>query len=397
MIGAGISSGKTPLATHTPYAKVIFEVDLLEDMVMVKSKLGLYRRDIHACRSAFTLVELLVVIAIIGILVGLLLPAVQAAREAARRMQCGNNMKQIGLGFMNHESAFKHLPKGPYDGDPSLPGMVYNEPVGAYESGTTCCNAAHPNGWSHWFKILPYIEAQNVFNMANFGLPPIHTGRPANYNAEDDVARSLIPSYYCPSRREPTGYGTALFGRCDYAGNAGYYQGEMHENWGDIPAAPIGMSPRRNERTPENFGITPGRQGVIVWSALGAKRRLADITDGTSSSIMAAEKCLPRLRHGNDGGDNERWNNAGWDECVVRWHFPPKSDFDKTIIVQGTPSNPTGTGTVWRRYFGSSHFSGLNALFCDGAVRFAPFSVDPVVWMRLCVIDDGETVNSDDF
>lgn len=110
----------------------------------------------------FTLVELLVVIAIIGILVGLLLPAVQAAREAARRMSCSSNVRQIGLAFMNHESSYKYLPQGPYDGDPSLPGMVYNEPVGSYESGTTCCNAASPKGWSQWFKILPFIEAQSV-------------------------------------------------------------------------------------------------------------------------------------------------------------------------------------------------------------------------------------------
>lgn len=361
---------------------------------MLKLSMGARCMRVRQRRVAFTLVELLVVIAIIGILVGLLLPAVQAAREAARRMQCSNNMKQIGLAFLNHESAYKYLPKGPYDGDPSLPGMVYNEPLGAYESGTTCCNAAHPNGWSHWFKILPYMEANNVYNLANFSLPPIHSGRPANYNGEDDVARSLIPAYYCPSRRPTEGYGTALFGRCDYAGSAGFYQGEVHENWGDIPADPLGMSPRRNERTPENFGNFPGRQGYIVWSALGGKRRFADVIDGTSNSIMAAEKCLPPSRKGADGGDNERWNNAGWDECVVRWHFPPMSDFDKTIKIIGGPGNPTSN--VWRRYFGSSHSSGLNALYGDGSVRFAPFTVDPIVWMRLCVIDDGVPVNADD-
>lgn len=347
-------------------------------------------------RQAFTLVELLVVIAIIGILVGLLLPAVQAAREAARRMSCSSNMRQIGLAFMNHESALKHLPQGPYDGDPSLPGMVYNEPIGAYESGTTCCNAASPKGWSHWFKILPYVEAQNVYNLAKFDLPPIHSGRPANYNGEDDVARSIIPIYYCPSRRSGAVYGSGFFARCDYAGNAGFYQGEMHENWGDIPAAPLGMEPRRNERTPENFGTMPGRQGIIVWSAQGAKRRLRDITDGTSSSIMAAEKCLPHKRFGVDGGDNERWNNAGWDECVIRYHFPPKSDFDPFVKVSGSPANPNDGSNVWRRYFGSSHGSGLNATYADGSVRFSPFSVDPKVWMYLCVIDDGQTVNVDE-
>jgi prepilin-type processing-associated H-X9-DG protein len=77
----------------------------------------------------------------------------------------------------------------------------------------------------------------------------------------------------------------------------------------------------------------------------------------------------------------------------VRWHFPPKSDFDKTIIVEGTPTAPTGTGTVWRRYFGSSHGSGLNATYADGSVRFSPFNVDAQVWMLLCVIDDGQVIS----
>lgn len=342
-------------------------------------------------RSGFTLVELLVVIAIIGTLVALLLPAVQSARESARRMQCANHLKQIGLGFANFESTFRYLPKGPYDGDPSLPGMIYDEPPSSYESGTTCCNAASPNGWSHWFHILPYIEQNTVYDLAKFNLPPIHSGRPADYNGEDSVARVLVPIYYCPSRRKRTGYGAALLGRCDYAGSAGFYQGEVHENWGDIPAPPIGMSPRRNERTPENFGNTPGRKGYITWSAQGAIRRLADVTDGTSNSIMAAEKCLPTRRHGADGGDNERWNNAGWDECVIRYHFPPMSDQDKRAIPSGSVSNPNDGSNVWRRYFGSSHAAGLNAVYGDGSVRFASFNVDAQAWMRACVIDDGNT------
>lgn len=353
-------------------------------------------------RRAFTLVELLVVIAIIGVMVGLLLPAVQAAREAARRMQCSNHLKQIGLAVLNFESTYKMIPQGPYDGHPSLPGMVYDEPAGAYE-GSTCCNAAHPDGWSQWYKILPFLEQQAVYELGNRDLPPIHSGRPSDYNGENSVARALIPTYYCPSRRGPTGYGSGAFGRCDYAGAAGFYQGEIHENGSvltftpplpqpQVPLAPLGMEPRRNERTRENFGNMGGRKGFFCWGANGDKRRLAEVTDGLSNSIMVSEKALPAGRHGGDGGDNERWNNAGWDECVLRYHFPPMGDSDiRNIAFRDMTAR---SGTVWRRYFGAAHPGGLNSVFGDGSVRFASFSVDATVWMYSNVIDDGKPIPS---
>ncbi|XZE33616.1 DUF1559 domain-containing protein [Pirellulaceae bacterium SH501] len=357
-------------------------------------RLGYGQRGFRRANRGFTLVELLVVIAIIGILVGLLLPAVQAAREAARRMQCSNNLKQIGLAFMNHESATKTIPNGGYDGDPRVPGMVYNEAVGQYET-TTCCRAGHPNGWNHFFKILPYMEQNNVYALARFEIDPA-AGWPrnssnANIDGEDDVARAIIPSFYCPSRRGPTVYGSN-FSRNDYAGAAGFNQGEVHEGLGEIPAPPLGLSPRRNERTPENFGNAGGRRGYITWGAQGARRRLGDVIDGTSNSIMVAEKALPIGRHGADGGDNERWQNSGWDEDNIRYHFPPLADnsprnqpfFDMTAR----------TGTVWRRYFGSAHPGGLNAVYGDGSVRFSPFTVDAVVWMHLNVIDDGQVISN---
>ncbi len=77
---------------------------------------------------------------------------------------------------------------------------------------------------------------------------------------------------------------------------------------------------------------------------------------------------------------------------MIRYHFAPKSDMDKQIKVTGSLSNPSDGSNVWRRYFGSSHTAGLNAVYGDGSVRFAAFNVDPITWMRACVIDDGEVM-----
>ena len=344
-------------------------------------------------RAGFTLIELLVVIAIIAILVSLLLPAVQQAREAARRTQCKNNLKQLGLAAMNHESTYGFLPQGPFDGhpqaidtggNPNPAGYNYTEVPPAY-GGTTCCRAANKDGWNHFFKMLPYLEQDNVFRQGRDD-PPFWPAINNNSN-EDPVAQAVIPAFYCPTRRDLARYGAAGFSRNDYAGCAGFYQGETIEGTGNVPAPPLGLTPIGDERANVNQGDTPGRRGAIVWSGRGAKRRLRDVTDGSSNSVIFAEKALPRTRFGADGGDNERWQNSGWDEDCVRWHFAPESDFTTPPFRP-----PTTDQTAWRRFFGSSHVGGLQATQCDGSVKFHSFNIDANVWRKLCVIDDGEVI-----
>ncbi len=373
------------------------------------------------CRRGFTLIELLVVIAIIGVLIALLLPAVQSAREAARRTQCTNNLKQIDLAFLNFESSYGHLPQGPFDGhpqavdssgNPNPAGYNYDETPGVSYGATTCCNAANPDGYNHFFKALPFMEQQPVYNLANFSVPPIYgSGRPGNYGGEDDIARVAIATFYCPTRRAVEKYGSnpaTQTSRNDYAGCAGFMQGQWYECDGFngnfdpgryVPPPPNGLTPIADERTPVNHGDTSMRKGAIAWSGRGVKRRLADFTDGTSNSIMVAEKCLPHSRFGSDGGDNERWQNSGWDEDCIRFHFPPMSDFQSAPLngVCSNPPSPNTGGTAWRRMFGSSHPGGLNVALGDGSVKFIKFTVDPSTFRRLAVIDDGEPISASSY
>jgi prepilin-type N-terminal cleavage/methylation domain-containing protein/prepilin-type processing-associated H-X9-DG protein len=370
--------------------------------------------------EGFTLIEMLVVISIIAVLIGLLLPAVQSAREAGRRMQCANNLKQIGLGFMNFETTNRTLPQGPYDGDPQAVDTagnpypndrIYDEDWrnGGYET-SSCCRADHPNGYNHFFKILPYIEQQSIYNLANFGAPPISAAlsRPSDYAGEDSIARPAIATFYCPSRRHNDRYGsdpTTATSRNDYAGNAGMMQGQAYECtspydnatlW--IPPAPDGSSPRANERAAINEGNTAGRKGAIVHPVHGT-RVVAEFTDGTANSILCGEKSLPWDRFGADGGDNERWENSGWDEDCIRYHFVPLPD-SKAPSFRGAacatpPDYNDKAQNLWRRMFGGPHPGGINVVLGDGSVRFIKFTVNPSTFRRLISIDDGEVISAD--
>jgi hypothetical protein len=334
------------------------------------------------------LVELLVVIAIIGILVGLLLPAVQAAREAARRTQCKNHLKQMMLATLNFESANGQFPQGPMDGDPeAITTSGAPNPSGFnYSGGGTCCRAATRRGWNQFYRILPYLEQENVYNLGRDD-PPYWPYQPNNAG-EDDVAGVALAVYHCPSRRSPTLYNNGLFGRTDYAGCAGFFQGAPHSNTNVIPDPPLGAGPHRNIRTAPNTGDEPGRRGAMVWPGYGRYRTVGQFSDGLSNSLVYSEKLLPTGAFGRDGGDNERWNNHGWDTDSIRHHFPPASDRVTPPFTNGETGGP-----IWRRMFGASHPTGLNAARADGSVHFHSFTVDPLVWLQYCVIDDGVSLD----
>jgi prepilin-type N-terminal cleavage/methylation domain-containing protein/prepilin-type processing-associated H-X9-DG protein len=294
-------------------------------------------------RRAFTLVELLVVIAIIAILIGLLLPAVQKVREAAARIQCQNNLKQIGLAcHMNHDN-YGFLPSGGWGwnwvGDPSRGG-----------------GPRQPGGWV--FQILPYVEEQNVFTQA---------GSP---NGALQMIATPLKLFNCPSRRLGGPYpGNSFYfnyggivatqmARTDYAANAGDQAPD--EIYGGPSSLAQGDDP--------NYGwpYTGNFTGVIFQRSTV---KMTDIQNGTSNTFLAGEKYLnpSAYSNGSDGGDNENMY-VGFDNDISRTtDFPPQQD---------TP----GYGNTF--IFGSPHTGGLNMLHCDGSVEFVSFGVDPNVFRR---------------
>lgn len=302
-------------------------------------------------RRGFTLVELLVVIAIIGVLVGLLLPAVQAAREAARRMQCGNNLKQIGLAMHNYATSHGGLP-----------------PLRNWGSPTWYEGTVH--GWG--VKILPFLEQENLYDQYQMESPFFNP-------ASQQVVSQRLTVYECPSTptdhlirglpvppsydRDPSLTGAVG----DYWAFYGYYD-------------------------PVQFPNSPRKPGVLNS---GARRRFAEITDGTSHTIMISEKA----------GRPEWWVNGRRQDTVAT---EVSSAFDWTgpwASYNGYWAS--GYSTDGMQLFGpcaincnndlgvyAFHPGGAQVLFADGSAHFLAESVDLLTFYGLVSLNGGEVVES---
>jgi prepilin-type N-terminal cleavage/methylation domain-containing protein/prepilin-type processing-associated H-X9-DG protein len=329
---------------------------------------------------AFTLVELLVVIAIIGILVSLLLPAIQAAREAARREQCINNLKQIGLGFMNHEATHRFFPCAGWN---------------AFYLGDALLGAGReqPGGWV--YQILPYIEEQAVYDLTDDGDRLNVTTTQAQ--ASLALQKSAISVFNCPSRRaaQALAYNGAskwdprngahpqTVARTDYAANSGdgqkgmsFWVKEDHQfenklQWLFFDYKNLGAHP------------WPPFDGQTGINYCGAEIKVKHITDGLSKTYMVGEKYLPADKYDADGGDagdggDDLSMYQGFDWDVNRW----TASQDPIDPTKTTPPMQDREGFEGYWLFGSAHSGGFNMAYCDGSVQTISYDIDLEVHRR---------------
>jgi len=326
-------------------------------------------------KNGFTLVELLVVIAIIGVLVALLLPAVQAAREAARRTQCKNNVRQIGLGFLLHEETYRFFPSSgwgyKWTADP-------DRGVGP----------AQPGGWA--FDILGFME-QTAAQSIGAGLTGLEKRQ-----ALSALKAHPIELFHCPSRRAAVPYPRTfersnnaieppLVAKADYAGSGGshLYQAE------GPPFSCLETYPRCDwENADVELDLHDG-----LTTAL-SKVRGAMITDGTSNTLMVAEKYLnPNFYEtGQGGGDNNSVYN-GNDRDINRW-VPDRDQVSNELTEQSIKkrmpqADSISVDTFASHRFGSAHAAGMNAAYVDGSVHTVGYDIDSEVYYALGVRDDG--------
>ncbi len=338
----------------------------------------------------FTLIELLVVIAIIAVLIALLLPAVQAARDAARRIQCVNNMKQIGLAVHNYHDSIGTLPLG--------------AAVSFDKSGNP-----YFNGWGITARILPYIEGSNLFNASNFSLP--------NENPENATVMTMsVATYLCPS----DGQNRTIFiddGQPRNNTNYGFNRGDWYV-WGGQSSTVQPNSPFRCNATVGLAVVTDGLSNTIfaaevkthtpyllncsglAYTPINATARpLPNADPSTISTYTSCSGGSSELRP--DSGHSE-WEDGNTSQAGFTMAWPPNkitpgafggikvADTD-LIAIREENGGPTFAAITARSY----HPGGVNVLMGDGSVKFTKNSVDGNTWRALGSVNGGEVISAD--
>lgn len=360
-------------------------------------------------RLAFTLVELLVVIAIIGILIALLLPAVQAAREAARRSQCSNNLKQLGLALHNYHDTYRQFP-------------INMLPATTAESGTADTWSTAGRG-GVFIRLLPYVEQGPMFDKLDFE-DPVGTGSGAGGNLgvrfrtqlvavtpsspSGSAWSQVVAGYLCPSASHRTHNGTITdpnSGRAlaDYAFSIG--ANRMNHSACIVNENPLNAGYNMTHATDLNYcnpTANHGNSGNIsqisgVFSRRPYAAKFADITDGTSN-VIAIGETLPQ--HCNWQLNGWFWQDTNWGQTGWPINEPVINPAWESAITVGDLACPGCNCVAANRNrnriassgFRSSHPGGAMFVACDGSVHFISETIDYITYQRLGDKSDGNPV-----
>jgi prepilin-type N-terminal cleavage/methylation domain-containing protein/prepilin-type processing-associated H-X9-DG protein len=310
-------------------------------------------REYHPRRSGFTLIELLVVIVVIAVLAALLLPAVQSARESARRTQCANNLHQIGIALSQYHSAIGRFPSA-FVRDLTIPG-----------------NQSNP-GWGWGSMILSYLEQANLYSAANYMLP---------IPAADQLTfrRTSLSAYLCPSSPNDGPASFRYYGDGTVTSVMELSAGQYVASGGQIPAV-----------------FTGATNGVFHQNSSVS---IADITDGTSMTLMVGERS-------RNLADSTWAGVAGYGIVCTNPQWPIRDCQPTALMVISytgpiLPSNrwvdvPNYSGAVVDDFW-SCHPGGCNFSFADGSVRFIKQTIDPHTFSFLSSRNGAEVISSEQY